>query len=90
METYTALVGADGVVVLYAVTSVYLYVAVIVNPCHTECEHAVGDAESLDKVVCLELGVLVVLLFNRVKHLLHCLEILRLVGESILQVLKCG
>jgi hypothetical protein len=29
--------------VLYAVAGVYLYVAVIVNPCHTECEHTVGD-----------------------------------------------
>ena len=84
MEADTAFVGADSVVVLYAVASVHLYLAVVVHPCHTECKDAVGDTKTLDEVVCLKLGMLVVLLFNRVEYLFYCLEIFWLIGEPSL------
>ena len=90
METDTALVGANGVVVLYTVTGVDLYLAVVVNPCDAECEYTVGDTEPLDEVVCLEFGVLVVLLLNGVQHLFNSLEILRLMWKLFLQILKCS
>ena len=84
VEADTALVGANGVVVLYAVTGVDLYLAVVIHPCYTECEDAVGDAQALYEVICFKFGVLVVLFFDRVQYLFNCLEIFRLVRESSL------
>ena len=86
METDTALVGANGVVVLHAVAHVGLVVALIVHPGHAELINTVGDAKTLNQIYLFKLGVLVVLLFDSTQYLFHCLVILRLVGEASLQI----
>ena len=88
MEADTSLVRANDIVVLHAVAHVRLYVTLIVHPVYTELIDTVGDTETLDEIHLLELGVLVVLLFNGAEDFFHCLMIFRLVGESLLQILQ--
>ncbi len=76
METDSAFVRADGVVELHAVADVVLNFAVVVEPCHTEGDDAVGFDHALDDAVSFKLGVTVVDVFNRKKHLAHCLQVL--------------
>ena len=87
METDAALVRTDGVVVLYAVAHIGLHVALVVYPCHTERNDAVGYAKTLYKVCTVELGVTVVLFFNSAEYLAHCLNVFRLVWEALFQTL---
>ena len=65
VETNTALVRTDGVVVLHTVAHVRTDVAFIVHPGHTELVDAVGNAQALHQIHLVKFGVLVVLLFNR-------------------------
>ena len=65
MESNAAFVRADGIVELYAVAQVYLYVAVIVYPGYFEGNDSVGFDKPLDQFGFFELGVLVVYLFDR-------------------------
>jgi hypothetical protein len=87
METDTAFVRANGVVVLYAVTHVGAYVAFIVGPSDAELVDAVGDAKAFNQVYFVEFGVFVVLFFDGTQYLFYCLMIFRLVRESSLEVL---
>ena len=50
VETDTALVRTDNVVVLDAITHVGLHLALVVNPCYSEFNHAIGDAKTLYQV----------------------------------------
>jgi len=86
VETDTAFVRADGVVVLYTVTHVGLYLAFVVDPSYTEREDSVGNAQSLDQVVTVKLGVLVVSLLNGTQHFGYGLMIFGLVGEASFQI----
>ena len=85
METDTALVRTNGHVVLYTVSHVCLYVALVINPRYTECEDSVWNTESLNKISFLKLWVLVVNVLYRLKHLLYCLKIFRFIWKSFLK-----
>ena len=87
MVAQTALVGADGVVVLHAVAHVGLHVAAVVDPSDAKLHQTVGNAEALDEVGLFKLGMLVILLLDGAQHLTHSLNILRLVRESLFQTL---
>ena len=82
METNASLVGADGVVVLHTIAHVGAHVAAIVGPRDAEGVDALRDAQALHEVDFVELGVLVVLLFDGGEHFFHSLVVLRLVGET--------
>ena len=85
METQAALVGANGIVVLHAVTHVCAHVAFVIDPVDTELDDAVGDAQTLDEVGFLKLRMLVVFILDRSEHLAHSLDVLRLIGKLLLQ-----
>ena len=87
VETDTALVRTDDVVVLYTVTHVGLYVALVIYPRNTEADNAIGNAQTLDEVPLVEFGVLVVLLFDCTQNLTNGLNVLRLVWKSLLEIL---
>ena len=76
METDTAFVRADGVVELNAVAEVVLDFALIVDPSYTESVDAIGFNHTFDDFIFLELGMLVVDVLYREKHLANCLEVL--------------
>ena len=82
VETNTALVGADGVVVLHAIAHVGAHIAAVVGPRHAESVDALGDAQALHEVDFLKLGVFVVFLFEGEEHFFHRLVVLGLVGKT--------
>ena len=92
MESYASLIRAYHVVVLHAVTHVGLHVALVVYPRHTEGDYSVRNAEALDKVGAVKLRMLVILFFYCCQYLTYGLDILRLVRESLFEVLNyiCG
>ena len=87
METNTAFVGTNGVVMLNAVAHVGLHLTLIISPSDAELNHSVGNAEALYQIIFFKLGVFVVLFFDGGEHLAHCLDVLRLIGESSFQFL---
>ena len=89
METDTSLVRTDGIVVLYTVAHVGLYVALVINPCHTECDDTIGNAKTLNKIGAVEFRMTVVLLLDSTENLAYGLDILRLVWEALLKALYC-
>ena len=76
------------VVVLDAVAHVVLHTAFVVDPRHAEREYAVGDAEAFDQVVAVELGMLVVGIFDGGDYFLHGLEVFRFVGKTPTEVVE--
>ena len=82
METDTALVWADGIVVLNAVAHIGVYFPVVVDPADSERYYAVGDAQALDKIVTLKDGILVVDILNRGNNFSYSLEILGFIGKA--------
>ena len=64
METDTTFVRADGIVMLYTVPHIGLYVTFVVYPCNAELVYAVGNAKTFNQVGFVEFGVFVVLFFN--------------------------
>ena len=64
MEAETSLVWADGVVELHPVAGVGLDLAVVIHPCHAECEDSVRFNEALNDLGILELRVFVVNILN--------------------------
>ena len=88
METDAAFVRANGIVVLDAVAHVGLHVALVVSPRDAELVHAIGDAQTLDEVHLIELGVLVVLFFDSAEHFFYGLMVFRLAGETTLEVFQ--
>ena len=76
MEPQPALVGADGVVELEAVTSVDLHATPVVDPHHLEGETAVGFDDPLGDLVRLEFGMPVVGLLDGRQYLADGLQIL--------------
>ena len=87
MVAQSPLVGANGVVVLNSVAHIGLYVSFVIDPCHAKFHQPVGDAQPFDEIGFLKFRVLVILIFNRTQYLTHCLNVLRLIGESLLQIL---
>ena len=60
MEADTALVWADSVIKLHTVSNVYMNLACIVDPRHSEGNDTIGLYEALDDGCLFELWVLVV------------------------------
>ncbi len=87
MIAQAAFVRANGVVVLDTVAHVGLHVTLVVNPSDAELVYSVGNAKALDEVGLFKLGVLVVLFFDGGKNLRNCLDVLRLIGEALLELL---
>ena len=85
MEAYATLVGTDGVVELYAIAQVGLYLALVVHPSDTESKYSVGLDQALYNLGLLKLGMLVVNVFNRQEHFLDCLQVFRFTGMLSLQ-----
>lgn len=88
MEADTTFVRADGIVVLYTVTHIGAYVALVISPCYTELIYTIGDAEAFDEVCFVKFGVLVVLFFDGTQNLFYCLMILGLIGEASFQIFQ--
>ena len=86
METDTAFIRADGIVVLHTVAHIVLHAPLIVDPRHTEREYAVGDAQTLYQIVAFELGMLIVDFLNRGNHFFHSLQVFRLVRKPAAQI----
>ena len=54
VETQSAFIWADNIVVLDTVAHVGLHVAFVVYPCDTELNESVGNAKTLDKIALLD------------------------------------
>ena len=87
MEAQAALIGTDGAVELNAIAEVDLYLALVVHPGHTEGDDAFGLDEALNDFGLLELGVLVVNVFDAVQHFADSLKILSFAWMLLLQTL---
>ena len=93
MEAEAALIGTDGAVELDAVAEVRLDLALVVHPGDPEREDAVRLDHPLDDLRLLELGVLVVHLFDGFEDFLHGLEILflkRVLGLELRHDVLCS
>ena len=64
MEAQTALVRADGTVVLHTITDINVYLTLVVCPRYTEGDDALGFHQTLDELGTLKLGMLVVDILN--------------------------
>ena len=64
MEAQTALVRADGTVVLYTITDINVHLTLVVGPRYTEGNDALGLYQTLDELGTLKLGMLVVDILN--------------------------
>ena len=75
METDASFVRADGIVELHAVADIVLNFAFVVDPCHAECDNAVGFDHAFDYLVTFEFRMLVIHVLNREKNFLHSLKV---------------
>ena len=64
METDTTFVRADGIVMLYTVAHIGLYVAFIIYPSDAELVYTIRNTQTFNQVSFLEFGVFVVLFFD--------------------------
>ena len=87
MEAQSAFVRANGAVELYAIADVHLHFAVVIDPRHTESRDALWLDKTLDELSLLELGMLVVHVFDGFKHFFHGLQKFRLTWMLAFQVL---
>ena len=78
VEPQSALVGANGVVELYAVARIDLYAPAVIDPGHLERKDAVGFDQPLGNRERLELGMAVVNSLDGVQHFADSLQILSL------------
>ena len=82
MEANAALVWADGIVELHAVAQIDVDLTVVVDPRHAEGDDTVGLDQPFNQLGPLKLGVLVIHVLNRKKHLTHGLQILVFAGVT--------
>ena len=73
METQTALVRTDGTVELNAVADVHLYLALVIDPGHTESGDALWFYDALHDFSLLKLRMLIVHVLDRFKHFAYSL-----------------
>ena len=85
MEAYAALVGANGVVELYAIAQIGLHLAFVVHPSDTEGENAVWLNQSLYDFCLFKFGVLVVDFLYGNQHFLYGLQIFHFAGVLCLE-----
>ena len=88
VETDTAFIGTDYVVMLYTVTHVGLNLAFIVHPSDAELINAIRNTKTFNQIGFFELRVFVVLLFDRTENFFYSLMILRFVRETTFQVFQ--
>ena len=88
MKSKSALVGADRAVELNSEASVYLRLAVVVNPGNSEVDNSLGLNESLDKSDFLVLGMSLNNRLEGLKNFLYRLQELGLVSVALLNLLK--
>ena len=86
VETDTAFVRTNGVVMLYAIAVVDLNFILVVNPCYAELVDTIGNAKTFNKVHLFELGVLIICFLNCGEHLRHSLNVFGLSRIAALQV----
>ena len=98
MQTETALIRSDGGVELYTETTVYLYLALIVQPRNAECNDTLRLNHSLQKGLCLILRVTVDNRLERLEDFENCLMeffLIRILLQDVLidtlyiLILKC-
>ena len=87
VETQATLIRANGTIKLDAIAKIDLYLALIVNPGHTECRNTLGFYDTFHNLCLLEFGVLVVHVLNGFQHLAHCLQELYFTWMFTLQIL---
>ena len=88
VEADSSLVRADSIVVLYAVTHIGLDITTVVYPVDTELYDTIRHTQALYQVHTVKLRMLVILLLNGSQNLTDCLDVLRLIGESALEILN--
>ena len=87
METQATLVRANGAVELHAITDVYVHLAFVVYPRHTESQHALWLYDALDDLCLFKFRMLVIYILYRQEHFSHCLQILQFAWVLLLQLL---
>ena len=75
VETDTAFVRADCVVMLNTVTHIGLNITFIVHPSHTELIYSIRNTQTFDQVYFIKLRMFVVFFFNSRKYFFYCLMI---------------
>ena len=73
VETQTALIRTNGTVELYTVADVHLYLALVVDPGHTEGDDTFRLHNTLNNLCFFEFRVLVVHVLDRLQHFPYCL-----------------
>jgi len=73
MEAQTALVRTDGTVELHTVADVHLYLALVVDPGHTEGDDALRFHDALHDFCLLKLRMLVIYVFDRLQYFTYSL-----------------
>ncbi len=64
METDTAFVRADCIVMLDTVSHVGLDLTFVIHPSYTEGKNTVGDTKTFDQIALFEFGMFIVSLFD--------------------------
>ena len=80
METNTAFVRANGIVELHTIAEVRLNFTLIIHPRYTESKDTVRFNQTFYNFRFLELGMLIIDIFDGKKNFLYGLKILRLAG----------
>src|SRR5690606_26674744 len=87
MKTQTAFVGPDSRVKFYAIPSIYLCVAVIINPWHSKNDGALWFYHSFQKHFSFILWIFLYKWDNRFCNFMHRLQKLRFVTVRFLDKL---
>ena len=82
MEPQPALVRADRIVELHAVTDIHMHRTPVVHPRHFECENTVRFHDPFGDAVRLEFRMTVVNLLDRKQHFVYRLQVLALAGVT--------
>ena len=80
METNTAFVRANGIVELHTIAEVRLNFTLIIHPRYAESKDTVRFNQTFYNFRFLELGMLIIDIFDGKKNFLYGLKILRLAG----------
>ena len=82
METDTALVGTNGIVMLNPIAHIRADIALIIDPCHTKLIDPIRNTQTLDEIHFIKFRMLVVFLLYCAQYFFYCLMIFRFIRES--------
>ena len=85
MKTHATLVRTNGIVVLNTITHIGLHTPLVIDPIDAKRHYAVGNAKPLYQINSLKFRVLIVHVLYRRQHLVHRLNVFRLVRKTTLQ-----